>query len=386
MLPVKEMIRRNNCFLLLVMPFLFLLGSCGQGGKPYQASSMMTFDLAACEDTVSGTCVEFDSLTAPVGLECVDSFVVVLGQRKEALFTVMNARTDSLVAQFGRIGHAKDELLDAPDMCQFVEEADGSVLMCVQDYGASIIKVFDFTKSLQQRRLCYERRVKYDVDFAKVVYYRAFLLPTDGYLIHEGISTDGDARDDFDVPPCVSVMTRDGVQKISAHTSVIDSGGQDFVDRMYSMLPRMKPDMTKLVEVCAYVNLFTIVDWAAGSTLGVQGAGAYGFDDCERMAKAESADELYNHIFVQNVAFNVTDNYILVCQDGQTPVSDYARYSSYTPHVRIFDWGGQLLTSFCVRESLMRIAYNEETRMLYGLDAQGNLYRYDLSKYVENNE
>ena len=50
--------------------------------------------------------------------------------------------------------------------------------------------------------------------------------------------------------------------------------------------------------------------------------------------------------------------------------------NKYSPIVCIFDWNGKLISHFVTRESIVQVAINDGERCLYGVDCNGNVYRY----------
>lgn len=381
MLLLKKHLRR--C-LFIVQTFLMISStSCDREYSLYQPTKIVTFNEGECLDTLLGYKIDYDSLNVQTGIECVDSFVIVLGERDGAIFSVINAYNDSLVSQFGMYGHSKSEFLNSTDMCQFIHTKNDGILMCVQDFELDNISVYDLKASIKKRKTVFEKSLSYKIDKSKVWNYRCFLLDSNNYLLYKGLSSEGDARDRFTVPPCFTVHSKYKEFTFSVYPSAIQTGDNHFMDRMYAELPRISPNMKKVVEMFAYVNLFTIVDLDTYKTIGVMGERSHGLEYYQQLAKDKKGKELYKSVFIHNVAFNVSDNYIIVCQDGNTPVSRFEDLFKYKPHVLFFDWDGNMLFSFCVNAPLMRIAYNDMSKKLYGLTNNGDLYGYDLSKYFQ---
>ena len=71
-------------------------------------------------DTISGTCISnYYGLNA-MGLDCCDSLLVIMENPSAShVFTILNMNNDSIVAQFGNIGHAKNEFISTPNNCYF---------------------------------------------------------------------------------------------------------------------------------------------------------------------------------------------------------------------------------------------------------------------------
>ena len=48
--------------------------------------------------------------------------------------------------------------------------------------------------------------------------------------------------------------------------------------------------------------------------------------------------------------------------------------------IYIFDWYGNILSSYFMDRELAQIAYNEDLNVLYGIDSDENLLKYNLNK------
>ena len=59
------------------------------------------------------------------------------------------------------------------------------------------------------------------------------------------------------------------------------------------------------------------------------------------------------------------------------PFQDYIQ-QSVVPHIHVFDWDGNFLYDVQVQENLKVIAAGEG-KVLYGVDENDDVYRYDLS-------
>lgn len=49
------------------------------------------------------------------------------------------------------------------------------------------------------------------------------------------------------------------------------------------------------------------------------------------------------------------------------------------PHIHVFNWDGDFLYDISISENLRSITYDNEGKVLYGLDNSDNIYRYDIS-------
>lgn len=370
--------------LRILLPLLCgIICSCSNSSDPYyQVDDMITYQETETPDTLKGEFVLYDSLNNVSGIESVDSFIVIMRNADKGLFSVMNSNSDSLLAQFGEIGHASNEILTPTDICQFTHDANGNIIMCVQDFERRSIIQFNLNKAITQNRIESCSRTKYDVEDYNVPLYRCFSLGGNGYLVHQSLSNEGDARDPFSIAPKVKIKQGGNEVNISFYPLLISEDSQ-YMLHTYTLMPRIKPDMTKFVEAHGLLNLFTIIDLQTHKTIGVRGKNSYGFDHMRKVGEESDEQKKYSKLIIYNTYCNVSDKYIFLSQDGKTTMDKLEDVINYKPRVSVFDWDGNLVYSFATREPLMRIAYNEATKHIYGLASNYNIYKYDLSEHLK---
>lgn len=361
---------------------LAFLQSCSNGSEYYNPDKIIVYENPKNSMTLHGSVVEYDSLANPSGIECIDSVVVVLGENDGSLFSVLNSRNDSLMIQFGDIGHASNEFLSSVDMCQLTYDEKYNYVLTVQDFDRHTLNVFDLSSIIATGKVSCIKRIKYDCDDISTENHRCFSYKNDGYILSQGISSDGDVRDALVNTPKVIIKSENNIKTVSPCEKIIKSDDSEFLYRVYSSLPRVCPNGKKYVEFFAYLDVCTIIDLESGQSVGVCGNGKQSFDYYSDVSKYSSLQEKLEHVVVNNMCFNISDNYIVVCYDGNTKITEFDSSFSYRPLVKVFDWKGNLCCSFNVSESLMRIAYCEKTNKLYGFDNKKDLYCYDLSSFV----
>lgn len=372
----------KNIFFTFIVIFA-LSSACSKNSNSfYNLDRMIVLQTNNIDDTLCGELVEFDSLINPSGIEAIDSFVVILSGQSGKLFSVYNSNSNMLVSQFGRIGHAKNEFIDELSTCQFsYDKRNGKVDLSVQSYERNELRVFDFSKALAERELKLCNNIKYDCNDLGLRDHFAFYCDENGYVVYKSISTEGDIRDKLNVPPVICVKNGHKDAKINIFPKTVESSCRDFVEILYFCFPRMKADGTKLVNVFSFTDLISITDLNTLETTGISCVDGRDFDFYQNIAY-KSREELFDNIVIQNSCYNISDNYIVVCQDHKTKIDDFETMQSYDTIIRIMDWDGNLLHTFKVKEPLMRIAFTECSKKLYGFDLEKKLYCYDLSKIL----
>ncbi len=357
-----------------------ILSCCSRVDTYYSPSELKSYEGGLNHETLSCERVALDSTIIPIGVECIDDKVVLFTENKDALVTVLLSTNDSIISQFCRLGHAKDEFTSHFRMCQFSSDGKG-VFMYIPDFYQNCVKEIDFNKSVETNHVKIIRSIKYKHDdrISLTTYYYQ-LINEDG-LLYQGLTTDGDARDAYSIPPSIKIYNENDEHSISLYPKVI-SGDNSIVNLAYKSLLRINPQQTKIVEALAFQNVFSIYSLNDYKTIGVCGEEGAEFERFSHLAQNGSFDSAMEKIKIHNIFCNVSNDYIFIGQDGTLRLSEYESIVNSHPLIRIFDWDGNLLYSFKINEPVMCVAYNEKTKKLYGIDNDGSLYAYDLSTHI----
>ena len=376
---MKHLTKRNLA-IAFTLAMLSALISCTEQSPYYKVDKMTTYELQSRTDTIQGDFLLHDSLNDVCGLESCGKYVVILKGGQDGLFSVIDTKNDSIIANLGAIGRANNELMSPVDICQLYKDK-GDVRMSVQDYERKSIADFNLSEAVRDQNIKHMERTEYKIDDSNIPVYHAFMTKDSKCLIHQGVSGEGDARDPLNVQPLIYFRANTSSERMTLYPTLVSSDAQ-LLPHIYTLMPRMKPDRTKFLEVQGLLNQFTIIDLESHHTLGVQMNGSMTLDDIHDLSLKKTGKQIYSDLYICNVMCNVSDNYIFLCQDGKTPMDRYEDILNYRPRVIVFDWTGSLIYSFAVKEPLMRIAYNEENHCLYGIDCNYNLYRYDLRSHL----
>jgi hypothetical protein len=70
-------------------------------------------------------------------------------------------------------------------------------------------------------------------------------------------------------------------------------------------------------------------------------------------------------------------NIIALCMD-----SSFEEWIKGTkaPHLHIFDWEGNFLNDVTIQENLKTISFDDSTQILYGVDTNDSVFKYDLAE------
>lgn len=367
--------------MLEVMVLSVLNYSCSNNIKFYQVDERVSYKIENSLDTLQGELVyQPDDQMGLCGLECIDSFVVLFSNKDDSLVLVYDIPKDSIIAHFGQYGNARNELLGPIRYCQMDHDGDGNVIMHMQDENRMKMINYNITKSICDNGLVYCcNSFKYSLENSNVDRYRCYAIGGSDYVLHRGVSGEGDVRDKFCIPPCV-FNSRKNIQGISVYPQIVN-GDDRYLRYAYNIMSQIKPDHSKIVEAHGNIGLFTIIDLVSHKTIGVKNENSYDFDYIDVLGKIKD-DSKFDKLLIYNTCCNVSDDYIVICQDGHLSMNEYEEIFKYKPTISVFNWEGQLLCSFVVHESIAGVAIAQKTKYLYGLGMDNCLYKYDLSKYI----
>lgn len=360
---------------IIIITFAVLLSnSCTNAPEFYHSDEQKYYSICQQSDTVQGVLIyNPDDLTQICNIEFVDSLLMIFTNRNDSMIMVYNTHSDSIVSHFGRYGNARNELLDYIGFCQFDKSVDNQLLMRIQDENRKKIITYNIASSIEKGELVYQNSFKYDIPRSNVDRYRCYYRGENDYLIHLGLSGDGDARDEFIYPPAIIGPINMNTQ-VSVYPHIV-SGDKRFLRYAYNIMSQISPDHQKIAEAHGNIGVVTIYDIASGRTVEIKNEDSYDFEYIDALGRIED-DSKYDKLLICTTGFNVSEKYIAICQDGKLSMNEMDMINKYSPIVCIFDWNGKLISHFVTRESIVQVAINDGERCLYGVDCNGNVYRY----------
>lgn len=353
---------------------------CTHNHSYYVADEHLTIEIPNSKDTIHGDLVcQFDGTRNLVGIESVDSFVVLFSEYKDSLIIVMNSNIDSVIAEFGTIGKAKNEMIVPMRECQFDKSTDGDIMMYIDDFNRQSILTFNFSASLANDHLVYVNKKPYKF-VNQAEQFSFFNVSDNEYVMFQGAAWEDDVRDERTITPYVSKSSNSG-NKCVMYPQMIQ-GGESQRTFIYNIMAKIKPDKSKLLLAHGNIGLFTIVNLDSMTTIGVHEETSYDFDDLSELAK-EDTEFFFSHVKAYYTSCNVTDDYIILCRDGKHSMSEFEQIEIFQPMICLFDWSGNLICSFIASEEIGPIAFNTLNKCLYGIGADNCVYKYDLSRFLQ---
>lgn len=366
--------------LVLVVSSLCLFSSCSKKSL-FVSDEEKFYKIDGAKDTVEGEMLTLDStILSPMTLQCVDSFLIVMNDQSGSLLNVFNSYNDSLLSQFGDLGRARNEFLSPVTHFYTSRPSKEKLLLHIQN-GGEMVQNVDLYASIRSNACVMEKPIKHvDIGF----YTASYFLENGDQLIHKSAHAADDVRDGDVNPPYTEIISGKDVHCYSPFSAPI-VGDAASVFNAYSQTHKMSPDLSRLVEIPFFANLFYIFDVKEGKYICVREKEGHDFDDLQDIVSKYTAEEAVKQLVFYNVELCVSDNFIFLIHDGHRFASeiDTGDWTGFTPDIRIFDKDGNYINTVVLKESIYYIAYNEITRKFYGIDSNKDIYVYDISKYLK---
>ena len=356
---------------------LLLLSSCEKKNRVYMPDTNCSYSDEGAIDTLNGTLLGVNIIAGIQGVEIVDSFLLIMQEDRQKIFTVYNTNSDSVVAEFGKIGKSASELSDAPSYCYFIEE-DGDKCMCIQDAMAPITRVYDWGKTMEEKHLVHKKNVRHS--FAAMCDCNFYYIGNEHCVLCQGLYCDN-IGDGLLKPPFVALYEGNAEKSRLSYFGNLIGNDLSTSNLIHATTTDINPKKKKIVQIPYIFDQLSIVDYDNMTSLGVSNSECYDYEEMQEIVDS-SADfaDFVKKVIYYNKNVNVTDNYIVLLQDGKYTV---AKCESAEPHetmVKIFDWNGNHIKTFCVREYLRHIAYDEMSNTLFGATLDGEIYKYKIDE------
>lgn len=362
-----------------VLIFCTIIG-CTTDHLYYSVDEPRLVDIPNSVDTLRGHLVKrFDGARTLVGIESVDSFVVIFSEHKDSLILVIDSNNDSVIGGFGTTGKAKNEMIVPIRECQFDKSANGDIMMYIDDFNRQSILTFNFSTSLANNHLVYVNKKTYK--FVNQAEQFSFYNVSDNeYVMFQGAAWEDDVRDEKTITPYVS-RSSDINNRCVMYPRMIQ-GGEFQKTFIYNIMAKIKPDKSKLLLAHGNIGQFTIINLDSLTTIGVHEKTSYDFDYLSELAK-EDTKTFFSKLRAYYTSCNVTDDYIILLRDGKHSMSEFEHIEIYQPMICLFDWSGNLICSFIASEGMGPVTLNTYNKCLYGIGADNCVYKYDLSRFLQ---
>ncbi|MCQ2076039.1 MAG: hypothetical protein MJZ20_03255 [Bacteroidaceae bacterium] len=365
----------NNSLKIGVMVLLCCFVSCTQN-RFYSPNKITEVEFPESFDSISCDTIGIHLSDDLFSIRSYKDLIVFFSY-SSPLVHVINAKNDSLISEFGKIGHSKVEFETTPYMCYFRKNIKGDLIMCLPEFHST--KCINLTSTILHSKCILERNVKHIHNNAEIT---TFWLSDNERIEYKRYGFEGDARDDIKTASNVSIYKNDVRKSFSVYPSLLSfDNGID--ETLYMAAFDVSPNMAKCIEIPLFQDRFTIFDIKNGTSVGVKSK-KENDDNFESLVSLNS-EEANQKLKVQTYNYCLSEPYIFIWHNGKTSLSEEnaEEKMQINPEIRVFDWNGKFMASFILKGKLLCIAYNEVANKIYAIDINGNVVRYDLSKILQ---
>lgn len=342
-----------KCSTLLKMILLVIVATCcgGNNDNIFKASVHNAKAEKTC--TLSGISVDLDGdkPNGICGIFVSDSILLLRGTVKGFPFMVYaySLNDGSPLGAYIAKGRGPNELL----IPQFKGLIDESNLLYIFDLSLGSSYSFDYLKSIETHNTVLSGLLKlptrplYAFPMRKA---HAVIIPeTDDYSLE--------------------ILDESGhrIKKLSLYPNV---SGEQYFDRLSSACALNQKNSKLAMAMCSSPQV-NFIDLENGNKITCATS-----DEYKKWRDMLNASDENHRLYYMSSA--QSSEYFMSLYVGGVLFMDWIK-SGDSPHLHIFDWNGNLLFDISLKESLKSITFDGSSKVLYGVDTNDNIYRYDMS-------
>lgn len=379
MYQIKKLHLKKFCLFSFILACMIIC-SCNSKDCYYHPDNVVLADSTNIADTLRGEALQpkFGTISE---LYYVNERLIALTDKSSQFFQICKPEVDTCVISFGEYGHSRDEFIDMP-LELYIKKHNNGHDLYLSDNNGRITKIIDFEASIANKKPIVRKIIKHPHE--KTGYdYHIFYLASDKYTYYKELSYN-DARDNIYFPPEYGFCSPKETLVKKIYPTIIPTSDNTIRSIAYAGKTEISPNSQKIVLMHHFTDILDIVDNEHKTITGVMHKGSISFDYFLEINSFDSMDMSVNGF---NIDVSVTDNHIFVLKTYMTikeilegeAIGDV----NYKPFLVIYDWNGNALQKMVIDNGLRSIAYNEGEHILYGVDDNGTLFKYNLSSYIK---
>lgn len=307
--------------------------------------------------TMSGISVELngDNPNGICGIFVSDSVLLLRGTVKGSPFMVhaYSLNDGSPLGAYIAKGRGPNELLIPLFNKELIDESN---LLYIFDLSLGASYSFDYLKSIETHNTVLSELLKLP---GRPLY--AFpMRKSHAVIIPES--------DDYSL----EILDESGhrIKKLSLYPNV---SGEQYFDRLSSACA-LNQKNSKLAIAMYSSPQVNFVDLEKGDKITCAIS-----DEYKKWRDMLNASDENRRLYYMSSA--QSSEYFMSLYVGGVSLMDWIKGGD-APHLHIFDWDGNLLFDISLKESLKSITFDGSSKVLYGVDANDNIYRYDMSELM----
>lgn len=352
--------------IMLLLWIVMTLLSCATSNKLYNPDALLPKDEKAVIDSIHLERL-WTSHSPVLDIKGIDHYLVLLLGNKDTIFQVIDSSNDSIIAQFGQIGHARNEFLKFPEIVYCVRGNDSAPLLCVQEELCT--KIIDLRKSITANQCIVVDVVK---ETNNSLFHHIYHLGDDQLFVYKTLSYE-DPRDEIYEAP-EFFIAGNGSNRWSIFPRVIKPQYTNIVDCAYYSDISISPDAKHLLCLQCFLDMMTIFDISNNKATGIINPKSYTLEFLESKI---TESNVQGELIWYNTSSCATDQHFLVIEDGGLYTKDRRADPSL---VCGYDWDGHLRFTYMLDQRIAKIAYSEDNQMMYAVNFENELYRYKIDR------
>lgn len=350
-----------------LIPFIYLTFTSCTESTYYAPDKIKYINTKTINDSLKPELLPF-SVLAPYQISFIDSLLVIITKNPSEFISIVNTKNDSLIANICNEGRGPNEYIKPFSLKQYGKNKTGDQLLYVTNL--IMIKPLNITRSILENKAVCENPIPINTR-----HIDPFLLPQDTKFIKQQV-TYNDPRENIFYPPKYIFKNSSETEEYNIYPDIIKNTSFPALPlSLYDGVIRIKPDLTKIVDVMGYLDIINIIDPQLKTCTGIVEQDTYSFEDLSYL----SMDKVLKTVKYCVLDVSVTNEYIIVLYDGRNVDNADNQIEKLKPTLKIFNWEGDFLQGYQLSEPLHRIAYDETHKYIYGFDMEENFYRYKLS-------
>lgn len=307
--------------------------------------------------TMSGISVELngDNPNGICGIFVSDSVLLLRGTVKGSPFMVhaYSLNDGSPLGAYIAKGRGPNELLIPLFNKELIDESN---LLYIFDLSLGASYSFDYLKSIETHNTVLSELLKLP---GRPLY--AFpMRRSHAVIIPES--------DDYSL----EILDESGhrIKKLSLYPNV---SGEQYFDRLSSACALNQKNSKLAMAMCSSPQV-NFIDLENGDKITCAIS-----DEYKKWRDMLNASDENRRLYYMSSA--QSSEYFMSLYVGGVSIMDWIKGGD-APHLHIFDWDGNLLFDISLKESLKSITFDGSSKVLYGVDANDNIYRYDMSELM----
>ncbi len=369
---------KNFCIFNLLLSVCLFLSSC-DSNPYYNPDRLLVLEDVNISDTLVG-----EKLIPQFGIASKlyysDSYLIGLTAQSSRFFEICRPESDTCITSFGEYGRTKNDFINAPYEL-YIKENSGSHELYLADENAHLTKVIDLEKSYFYGKAVVTKTIRRPNQLSGFEYHLIYRNEKD-WAYYKELSYK-DARDNLYYSPNYAIRKQGEDTEFDIYPSVIPIKDYEVMSMAYAGEFEVSPDLTKCVLVHRFIDIIDIFDIDKEKVIGVMGKDSYGFD---LFSSISDVSVLMNRVKAFNINASVTNNYIFQLKSNLS-ISEILKIEEgdnipYSSIVVVSNWEGKILHKFIIDNTLRAIAYDEDNKVLYGVDDDGILFKYSIGSYL----